>query len=74
MEIDADRWERRGVSIFADGTAAFADGHESHGREGLCPLPLPSIDVIASDPEFEPAEVTRVEFEQVWDQAKTRLR
>ena len=36
---------------------------------GLSYEEIPSIEAIAGDPEFEPAEVTKDEFEAVWTRA-----
>ena len=73
-EIDSERWEHRKIELFADGTAIFADAHEEHGDTGLSTEPLPSIKDIASDPQFEPVEISRAEFEQAWEQGKAHPR
>jgi hypothetical protein len=65
-ELDEAGWEIRKVELFADGRSGWADRSEEHGGTGLGIEPLPSLKQIASDPQFEPAEITREQFEQVW--------
>jgi hypothetical protein len=65
-ELDDERWEIRKVEIFADGRRGFASAFESAGGSGLSKEPLPSIEEIASDQQFEPVAITKDEFESVW--------
>jgi hypothetical protein len=65
-ELDDDRWEVRKVEIFRHGSAGYASRTESKGSTRLGIEAIPSLSKIASDPEFEPAEITREEFEEVW--------
>ena len=39
---------------------------DSTGNAKLSTQPLPELDKIAKDPEFEPVEITQEEFEDVW--------
>jgi len=65
-ELDEDRWETRKVEIFQDGTTGFAGPGEAAGTTKLSIEPLPTLEEIASDPQFVPQEVQRQEFEEVW--------
>ncbi len=65
-ELDADRWEVRKVEVFRTGRCGYADSKESSGGTGLGEVPVPELSEIARDPQFEPVEITRDEFEEVW--------
>ena len=65
-EIDDDRWERRKVEVFRDGRQGYANSDEAIGSTRLGLEPLPELNVIASDKQFEPMEISKEEFERVW--------
>jgi len=65
-ELDGARWELRKIEVFADGRRDFATASEATGGTRLSKEPLPTLDEIARDPQFEPTEITRAEFEEVW--------
>jgi hypothetical protein len=65
-ELDDARWETRKVEIFRNGKIGYASRTASGGSTGLGIIPVPQLSTIASDPEFEPAEITQEEFEGVW--------
>ena len=71
-ELDDERWERRKVEIFADGRANYADSDQESGDTRLGLVPVPTFGEIAADPQFDPAEVSREEFESVWNDAVSR--
>lgn len=71
-ELTADRWELRKVELYADGRMGFADREEQSGSTELGIEPLPPLEQIAADPEFEPAIISAEEFESVWARAKAR--
>jgi len=73
-ELDDARWEVRKVEVFPDGTKGYADSTESTPRTGLGKLPVPTRDEIASDPQFEPEEITRDQFEEVWAHRRSSSR
>ena len=68
-EIDEERWEVRKVDLFADGRLGYASARGTFGNTLLGDHPVPSVVELASNPEFEPAEISRTEFEVVWDKA-----
>ena len=70
-ELDAGRWEKRKVGVFRDGHNGFASIDESAGSTRLGEEPIPPLAEIASDPQFQPAEITKQEFEEVWAKRKT---
>lgn len=65
-ELSDGSWETRKVEIFPDGSAGFASSSESAGTTRLAVEPIPSLEVIASDAQFVPVEISRQEFEDVW--------
>ena len=69
-ELDEERWEVRKVEVFASGALQYADAETSTGDTGLGLVPTPELAVIAQDPEFEPSQITREEFEEIWARAK----
>ncbi|MFP3795822.1 MULTISPECIES: DUF6881 domain-containing protein [Paraburkholderia] len=71
-ELDVDRWELRKIELYPDGHIGFASATVCAGGSGLSKEPLPQLSEIAGDPQFEPAEVSKSEFEQVWLKAITK--
>jgi hypothetical protein len=68
-ELDEQRWEVRKVEVFRDGKMGFANGEREFGGSGLGLVPTPPLAEIAADPQFEPVEITQLEFESVWSEA-----
>jgi hypothetical protein len=69
-ELSDDLWETRKVEIFPDSTQGYASHSEEVGTTKLAIEPFPSLDEIASDPQFLPEEITYEEFETVWAQRR----
>jgi hypothetical protein len=69
-ELDPERWEKRKVEVFPDGRCGYASASESAGSTRLGEEPIPPPVEIASDSQFEPVEITREEFEEVWAKRK----
>ena len=65
-EIDNERWEVRKVEVFPDGKMGFADKYRSFGTTELGKEPLPEMADIAADPQFEPVQILKPEFDDVW--------
>ena len=65
-ELDDAGWEIRKVEVFADGRVGYADRSGTNGGTRLSIEPLPSLIEIATDPQFEPREIAKDEFEKVW--------
>ena len=68
-ELDDQRWEVRKVDVFRDGRMTWADERRFTGNSGLGLVPTPELDELAQDPQFQPAEISGEEFEDVWRQA-----
>jgi hypothetical protein len=71
-ELDDRRLEVRKVEVWADGRVGFADQNREHGATRLGTAPVPSLSEIAADPQFEPLEIAKAEFERRWA-SSTRL-
>lgn len=69
-EMNDDRWETRKVEIYFDDTRGFASKSETFGTTKLSIEPLPSLEDIASDPQFVPEYITLADFEKIWTERK----
>jgi hypothetical protein len=69
-ELDSNMWEVRKVEVYSDGKKDFANHDHRSGSTKLGIEPLPALEEIAADPEFEPMVISAEEFEGVWQQAK----
>ena len=69
-ELDHERLETRKVEIFADGSYGYASATESGGGTRLGEAPIPPLMTIARDEQFDPVEITKEEFEEVWSKRK----
>jgi hypothetical protein len=65
-ELDENRWETRKVHVFADGRRERAGPNEETENTALSIEPIPSLDSIAADSQFHPSEITKEEFERIW--------
>lgn len=68
-ELSDDGMERRKVEVFADGSRGFADETRAFGTTILGELPVPALEDIAQDPQFEPHEIDKQQFEREWKKA-----
>lgn len=66
-ELNEDRWETRKVEVFPDGTCGFAGPGGAAATSKLSIEPLPTLEEIASDPQFSPQEISQQEFEEMWE-------
>ena len=57
---------------FADSRAGYADRRQESGDTSLGLAPVPPLAEIAADPQFDPTEVSKEEFESVWNDAVSR--
>ncbi len=65
-EIDDAGWETRKVEVFPDGTIGFAGPTEATVSTELGEKPIPPLEEIAADPQFQPVEISKEEFERIW--------
>jgi hypothetical protein len=66
-EVDGTGKEVRKIECFRNGFCDVATALGSSGTASLMTNPLPDLSQLAKrDPEFEPHEITKEEFDQVW--------
>lgn len=65
-ELDEGRMEVRKVEMFRDGRVGRAGVDASVDETRLGEEPIPSLEDIAKDPQFEPEEIAREGFELIW--------
>ncbi|OZI32165.1 hypothetical protein CAL29_30530 [Bordetella genomosp. 10] len=68
-EVDDSGWELRKVEVFANGAMGYASKLKSAGGTGLSKEPLPSLNEIAIDPQFDPVVISPDDFERIWKTA-----
>ena len=67
-ELDARGKEVRKIECFRNGFCDVATETASSGTATVLTTPLPDLSLLARrDPEFEPVEITKEEFEAVWN-------
>ena len=66
-ELDDTGWEIRKVEIFADGAIGFASCSEESHSTILGEKPWPPLEEIADDPQFKPEQISKEEFERIWE-------
>lgn len=69
-ELDEDGWEVRKVDEYVNGRRDLASASIETGNTALGEAPVPPLDDINEDPEFEGVAITDQEFEVVWAKAK----
>ena len=67
-ELDDQRCERRKVEMFCDGRIGYAHAERQFGGQPWM-KPRPFWQRLRLDRQFEPVEITRLEFESVWSEA-----
>ena len=65
-EVESDGAELRKLECFKNGFCDFARPGESTGTTKLSTQHMPEMAELARDSEFEPVEITKEEFEEVW--------
>jgi hypothetical protein len=68
-EIDQNRSERRKVYLYRNGRSGYASSTEATNSVFLSSEPLPLLSEIAADPQFDPHEIEKQEFENIWSRA-----
>lgn len=69
-ECDDAGWGVRKVEVFRNGRMGYASGTDNSGCTGLGTEPVPSSAEIADDPQFQPFEIAREDFERIWAAAQ----
>jgi hypothetical protein len=71
-ELDAERFETRKLEICRDCRIGYASPDEESGGTRLGEVAVPPIGDIASDVQFEPEEVSKGAFENMWNKRRSR--
>lgn len=67
-EVEAGM-ETRKVEIYRDGRMDYASESTATGTTWLSETLMPTIEEIASQPEFVPEEIDEATFERAWNEA-----
>lgn len=65
-ELDSKRLETRKIEIFKNGKVGFASSNKATKGTRLGIEPVPSINEIRSQAEFEVKEISKAEFDAKW--------
>jgi len=68
MELDLNRWEKRKVEVYADGTYNYADEDYASENTGLSIEPIPPLGEMTE--EFSPHIIDATEFERIWSMTR----
>ena len=66
-ELDSTRTEIRKIEYFKDGAVGIASGKREINGTRLSVNPIPSIESINHDPQFEAVEISKDDFEIHWN-------
>ena len=66
-ELNSARTEIRKIEYYKDGSVGIASGKREINGTTLSCEPIPSIESINRDPQFEAEQISRDEFEALWD-------
>jgi hypothetical protein len=70
-ELDPQRWSIRCVRRFRDGSLKAYSYASPDWRHEMPEAPIPPLEGINDNPDFFAKEISKVEFEEVWE-ATTR--
>jgi hypothetical protein len=65
-ELDANRWEIRKLEFFPDGRVGYAGPADATHGTTLSEAPVPSLEDINAQTEFDGHEVDAADFESLW--------
>jgi hypothetical protein len=68
-ELDASRWSIRCVRKYRDGRLEAHGYANDDWRDVMPEGPIPPLAIITRDPQFSAKEISKAEFETVWNQA-----
>ncbi|GII96831.1 DUF6881 domain-containing protein [Sinosporangium siamense] len=65
-ELDEEGWEIRKVQVYRNGHSEWADATYETDSVGLSEIPVPGVEEISSDPEFQAELIDADDFERAW--------
>ena len=65
-ELDERREEVRKIKIWANGRVGYAFDKVETGGTRIGEAPVPQLDEIAADPQFNPEAISEFDFEECW--------
>ena len=68
-ELDALRWSIRCVRKLRDGSLKAYSYDSPDWRNQMPEVPIPPLEEINENPDFVAKEITKAEFEAVWEEA-----
>lgn len=71
-ELDDKRHETRKIELYEDGRIGYALSEKNAEDCGLSEEPIPSLDQINSQPEFNGIEIDSATFESLWKRYVTK--
>jgi hypothetical protein len=71
-ELDAERWSIRCVRKFRDGSLRAFSYASADWRCQMPDQPLPPVEEINQNLDFLAREITKAEFETVWEEAQAQ--
>ncbi|MEC5144047.1 hypothetical protein [Chitinophaga sp. 212800010-3] len=67
-EINPQRFEKRKIEIYPDGSFGIASSHFRFGGTALLDVLMPDMEDIINDSQLVPEFISQAEFELVWNQ------
>ncbi len=69
-EVDDDRWEKRKVCLYRDGTLELSSSKYDPGLTRLGDQPVLPVEGFAQKRTLEARDITAEEFEALWEKAQ----
>lgn len=69
-ELDEQSNELRKIEVYTSGKLGYACGKEKANGSKLSIEPLPNLEEINNAPQFKGKEVSKTDFERMWDVRK----
>lgn len=67
-ELDEERYERRKLEFYAEGTVGAASDDFEDARTRLGVVAVPALSEINEDTQFQGEAITQAEFDELWQQ------
>ena len=71
-EMNQSRMEVRKIEIWRNGKVGWADSENNFNETFLGSVPIPSLEEINEQIEFDGKQISQIDFEEQWDLIKTK--